>query len=227
MDGIIIAILLLFALVGYSRGLVRSACTFVSSILALALSFIIYPIINFMLKMTPAYTEFYKATLDRIEKIDFGQGIQTQGENIIAQINWLPSIISEQIKANNNAATYEMLQVGTLQEYITTYITNMVIALLAIFITWIIIKLVIVGLINIVGGIVEHLPVISTFNHLGGFIFGIMKGILMLSLIALIVPIFIENPLMESIRQSIDSSILAKWLYENNLILLIYNKYIV
>lgn len=227
MDGIIIAILLLFALVGYSRGLVRSACTFVSSILALALSFIIYPIINFMLKMTPAYTEFYKATLDRIEKIDFGQGIQTQGENIIAQINWLPSIISEQIKANNNAATYEMLQVGTLQEYIATYITNMVIALLAIFITWIIIKLVIVGLINIVGGIVEHLPVISTFNHLGGFIFGIMKGILMLSLIALIVPIFIENPIMENIRQSIDSSILAKWLYENNLILLIYNKYIV
>lgn len=227
MDGIIIAILLLFALVGYSRGLVRSACTFVSSILALALSFIIYPIINFMLKMTPAYTEFYKATLDRIEKIDFGQGIQTQGENIIAQINWLPSIISEQIKANNNAATYEMLQVGTLQEYIATYITNMVIALLAIFITWIIIKLVIVGLINIVGGIVEHLPVISTFNHLGGFIFGIMKGILMLSLIALIIPIFIENPLMEGIRQSIDSSILAKWLYENNLILLIYNKYIV
>lgn len=227
MDGIIIVILLLFALVGYSKGLVRSACTFASSILALVVSFIIYPIINFMLKMTPAYTEFYRVTLEKIEKIDFGQGIQTQGENILTQINWLPSIISEQIKANNNAATYEMLQVKTLQEYIATYITNIVIALLAIFITWIIIKLVIVGLINIVGGIVEHLPVVSTFNHLGGFIFGIMKGVLILSLIALIIPVFIENPLMESIRESIEASVLAKWLYENNLIVFIYNKYIV
>lgn len=226
-DAIVIAILLIFALVGYKKGLIRSALSLVSTGVALILSFIVYPLVNMLLKVTPIYIGIYEGTLKKVEAIDFGKGLQTQGNAILTNMNWLPQIVTEQVRSNNNAAMYEMLGVRTLQEYIATYVTNMIISLLAILITWFIIKVLLAGGLRAMGGIIEHLPVISTFNRGGGFIFGILKGVVTLSLIGLIIPVFINYPFFQMLSEAIDGSTLTKWLYDNNFILLIYNHYLV
>lgn len=224
-DAIVIVILLIFAGVGYRRGLIRSAVTLLSSVGALILSFIIYPAINTFLKVTPIYTHLYEKTLERLQGIDFGKGLQSQGETIMSEINWLPQLLTQQVKDNNNAVMYKLLGTETLTEYVAVYITQLIIALLAILVTWVIIKIMLTGGLRTMGGIIERLPVISTFNHGGGLLLGIVKGLLMFSLVGLMIPIFIDQPLFQQLLEGIQGSVLGNWLYENNLIVLIYNRY--
>lgn len=225
-DLIVILILIIFAVIGYKKGLIRSAITLCSSIVALVLSFIVYPAINMILKLTPMYTSIYEGVFKKIEAIDFGKGIQSQGNAIVENITWLPEFLTMQIKNNNNTAMYELLGVKTIQEYISIYIANMIISMIAILITWFLLKVILVAVLRMLGSIIEHLPVISSFNHVSGLIFGLVKGILTLSLIGLIIPLFITVPAFQDISQSIEASILTRWLYDNNFILMIYNYFI-
>lgn len=222
-DLIVILILIIFAGVGYKRGLIQSVITLCSSVIALVLSFIVYPALNMLLKLSPLYTSVYTGVFTKIEVIEFGKGIQTQGNAIIDNITWLPGFLTEQIKNNNNTAMYEFLGVGTIQEYISTYITNIIISLIAILITWFLLKVVLITILRILGGMIEHLPVISSFNRAGGFVFGLTKGLLTLSVIGLIIPMMLALPVFQSISQSIQASLVTKWLYDNNFILLIYH----
>lgn len=222
-DLILIVILIIFATFGYKRGLIRSVITLCSSIVALVLSFVVYPALNMFLKLTPLYTSVYEGVFKKIEAINFGKGIQSQGEAILENITWLPQFLTLQIKNNNNTAMYELLGVKTIQEYISIYITNMIVSLIAILITWFLLKIVLVVVLRALGSIIEHLPVISSFNRGGGLIFGLVKGVLTLSVIGLIIPVFITLPAFQDISQSIEASILTKWMYDNNFILLIYH----
>lgn len=222
-DLILIVILIIFATFGYKRGLIGSVITLCSSIVALVLSFVVYPALNMFLKLTPLYTSVYEGVFKKIEAINFGKGIQSQGEAILENITWLPQFLTLQIKNNNNTAMYELLGVKTIQEYISIYITNMIVSLIAILITWFLLKIVLVVVLRALGSIIEHLPVISSFNRGGGLIFGLVKGVLTLSVIGLIIPVFITLPAFQDISQSIEASILTKWMYDNNFILLIYH----
>lgn len=225
-DLIVILILVIFAVIGYKRGLIRSAITLCSSIVALVLSFVVYPAINMMLKLTPMYTSIYEGVFKKIEAIDFGRGIQSQGNAIVENITWLPEFLTIQIKNNNNTAMYELLGVKTIQEYISMYIANMIVSLIAILITWFLLKVILGTILRMVGSIIEHLPVISSFNHGSGLIFGLLKGIVTLSVIGLIIPLFITLPAFQNISQNIEASILTKWMYDNNFILMLYNYFI-
>ena len=225
-DLIVILILVIFAVIGYKRGLIRSAITLCSSIVALVLSFVVYPAINMMLKLTPMYTSIYEGVFKKIEAIDFGKGIQSQGNAIVENITWLPEFLTIQIKNNNNTAMYELLGVKTIQEYISMYIANMIVSLIAILITWFLLKVILGTILRMLGSIIEHLPVISSFNHGSGLIFGLLKGIVTLSVIGLIIPLFITLPAFQNISQNIEASILTKWMYDNNFILMLYNYFI-
>lgn len=219
----IILIMIIFGVGGYKKGFIRSITTLCSSIIALILSFIIYPIVNMVLKLTPIYTSIYQGVFKKIEIIDFGKGIQSQGNAILENITWLPDFLTIQIKNNNNTAMYELFGVETIQEYISSYVTHMIMSMLALLITWILLKVVLGIVFRILGSIIENLPVMSNLNRCAGLIFGLLKGGIALSILSLVVPLLITNPVFQNISQSIEGSILIRWLYENNFILMIYN----
>ncbi len=223
LDLCIIIIISIFAIVGYKRGFIKSALTLGSSIIALALSFVVYPIMEMLLRVTPIYTWIYQVVSSKIEGITFGGGLQSQGEAITKNITWIPSILVEQVKKNNNTAMYDVLGATNIKEYISLYITQMLIGMLALLLTWLVLKIVLAIVIKLLAGIVEHLPIISGFNKQGGLCLGVLKGVLILSIIGLIIPILIEIPIIQNIYSEIQSSYVTKWLYENNLIIIIYN----
>lgn len=225
-DLILIILILIFALVGYGNGLIKTLVTLMGSIVALIVSFVVYPVVNMILKATAIYTIVYNGVFSKVQGINFGKGIQTQGKAIIENITWLPRFLTEQIANNNNRTMYELLGVHTLVEYISTYITDMIIGMLAILITWFLIKIVLVGILKSVGKIVEHLPIISELNHFGGFIVGLFKGILTVCIITLIIPAFLTVPSLVDLGILLQSSYLIQWFYEHNLVIWIYNSLI-
>ena len=222
-DLIVILVVIAFAIIGYKKGLIRSVTTLCSSIVALVLSFIIYPAINMILKLTPIYTSIYQGVFKKIEVIDFGKGIQSQGNAILENITWLPDFLTMQIKNNNNTVMYELLGAKTIQEYISSYITHMIVNMIALLITWFFLKVILGTVFRILGSVVEQLPVVSTLNRGTGLFFGLLKAVVTLSIVGLIVPVLITNPELQSISQSIEASIITKWLYNNSFILMIYN----
>lgn len=220
LDLCILAILLIFAFIGSKRGLIDAALTFFSSLGALILSFIIYPVINVILKMTPLYIHINEWINNRLSGINFGSGVQAQGRAITENITWLPQFIGETLVKNNNTEVYKVLGVQNVVDYVSISITNVVIAMLAVFITWFVLKCVLVGSLRMVGNMIAKLPVISSFNHLGGFLIGLIKGLLTFWIVTLIIPCIIAIPTYQGFETYIQTSILFKWLYENNLVVL-------
>lgn len=223
LDVSIIIIICIFGVIGYRRGIVKSALTLGSSIIALILSFIVYPVVEMLLRVTPVYTWIYQTIDSKLQNITFSSGLQSQGNTITESISWIPDILVEQVKVNNNIAMYDALGVTNVKEYISIYITQMLMGLLALLITWLILKIVLVIAIKFIAGIVEHIPIVSVLNRQGGLCLGVLKGILILSIIGLIIPIFIDIPVIQNIDMAIQTNYIAKWLYENNIIIIIYN----
>lgn len=225
-DIVILIMMLFFVIIGYKKGLIKELITLAGSIMALLVAFVIYPAINSILKVTALYTIIYTGVFEKVQNINFGKGLQSQGNAIIENITWLPKVLTEQIRDNNNSAMYEVLGVHTLHEYISTYITNMIISMLAILITWFLIKIVLIGALKKLGNIVEYLPVISQFNQLGGGIVGAIKGLLTLSIIMLIIPIIVANPNLSDIGMKLEASYFVQWIYKHNLVIWLYNYYL-
>ena len=225
-DIVILIMMLFFVIIGYKKGLIKELITLAGSIMALLMAFVIYPAINSILKVTALYTIIYTGVFEKVQNINFGKGLQSQGNAIIENITWLPKVLTEQIRDNNNSAMYEVLGVHTLHEYISTYITNMIISMLAILITWFLIKIVLIGALKKLGNIVEYLPVISQFNQLGGGIVGAIKGLLTLSIIMLIIPIIVANPNLSDIGMKLEASYFVQWIYKHNLVIWLYNYYL-
>lgn len=223
LDLSVIIVVSIFGIIGYKRGFIKSILTFGTSIIALVLSFIVYPMMTMLLRITPVYTWIYQTISKKVEDISFGGGLQSQGDAITKNITWMPDILVEQVKNNNNTAMYDLLGATNIKEYISLYVTQMLMGMLALFLTWVVLKIILTTVIKLLSGIIEHLPIISTFNKQGGGCLGIIKGILMLSIVGLIIPILIEIPSIQSIYLEIQSSYLSKWLYENNLIIMVYN----
>lgn len=223
----ILLILVMCSIIGYSKGLIRTVIALLSSVVALIGSFIMFPLLNSILKLTPLYEVIYNGVLSKVEKIDFGKGIQTQGNVIMDQINWLPDIFKEHIKSNNNAAMYELLDANNIYQYVTSSITQMIIGLIAILILWVILKIVLMGVLKLFRDVVESLPVISTLNKWGGLGVGLLKGMIILSIVVLILPFLVTLPGGEGIQALISESKLIKWLYDYNIILLLYNNYFI
>lgn len=223
LDVCIIIIIGVFGMIGYRRGFVKSALTLGNSIVALALSFIVYPTMEMLLRMTPVYRLIYQVVNAKIKDMTFSGGLQSQGDAITKSITWIPSILVEQVKENNNTAMYEVLGVTNVKEYISLYITHMLIGLLALFLTWLVLKIVLTVAIKAIAGIVENIPIVSGFNRQVGFGIGVLKSGVILSIIGLIIPIIIEVPIIQGLYSSIQMSYIAKWLYENNLIIIAYN----
>ena len=222
-DLIVIGILVIFAVMGYYKGLVRTALTLISSIVALLLAFVVSPVTNTILEMTPVYQWVTDGVQSKVSEINFIGGIQSQAATIMEEITWLPSVIVEQVKMNNNPAMHRLLGVSQIEDYVSMYITQILVGLVALLISWLIIKLMLNVAVHMTSSIVEHIPIISGVNKQLGLVLGILKGWLTLSIVICVLPLFSQLPMLQDLMKALDTSFLLKWLYENNLVLIGYN----
>ncbi|PHV69275.1 hypothetical protein CS063_16605 [Sporanaerobium hydrogeniformans] len=219
LDGIIVMVISAFGAVGYYRGFLKTIMSFASSFVAIIFAFIIQPIISSFLKLTPLYPIIYKWIGGRVEKVNFGVGVQTQGEAIRKSVTWLPDFISDSIVKNNNAEVYKLLKVSTIKEYVSESLTQVVLGILAILFAWLIIKAIFILLLASTDAVIKVIPIVSKLNRLSGFGIGVVKGVLGIWIVGLLLSVVLTSPHSSAIATLIQESSLTKWLYENNLIL--------
>lgn len=218
LDLIVIAIIIVSGIVGIKLGFIRTVYQLISSLLALGLAIMVYPIIVTILKLTPLYENIKNWVQQLMPSFEMNMGLQAQGTAIQEVTKWLPEFITDKIVANNNPEIYELLGVTKFIDYIVVSLANLCIAGIAIILAWILIKIVLsigVGILDLV----SKLPLIKTANQLAGGVVGVIKGVFIVWLGCLVVPFLILIPNLSQLEYMINQSIITKILYEQNIIL--------
>lgn len=199
-DLILIAIIALFTFIGYKRGLIKVAFGLVSFILAIVISVVIYkPVSNFIIEYTPIDDSIEAAITEKLDSSDI---TKEETENIV-------STYYNNIK---NAST----------NVIADGMSKTIINISCMIIVFIVAKI-ILFFFKFAGDLIAKLPLIKQFNSAGGFLYGLLKGFvivyLLLALIALIAPIVNINQLLTMINNSIITNIM----YNNNIIFILFS----
>ena len=200
LDLIVIAIIALFTFIGYKKGLIKVAFGLISFILALIISVIIYkPVSHFIINYTSIDNSIASLVEERLSSPD---NTDEETQNIIS--NYYSNIKTVSISAIAKGISTTIINVG------------------CIILVFIITKLILLFF-KFSGDLIAKLPLIKQINHAGGFIYGLLKGFiiiyLLLALIALISPIINIDNILEIINKSIITNIM----YNNNIIFILFS----
>ena len=204
LDIIIIALLLFSIVLGYKKGLINVAFNLCAFIIALIITLALYkPITNLVIENT----EFD----EKIESVIIEKGITNDEENT-----------TEDGTLNKYIEKYLMKSVDNTKNEIVkstaTIISEKIIGIVVMIALFIITRILLIFAKAIIDGI-SKLPIIKQFNELGGLLYGILRGMVIVYGILTVIFIVISMNNKGVLANAIDTSIISKILYNNNIIL--------
>ena len=214
MNMIDLAVLILVALcafAGYRRGLIRTVYRLVSFFIAIFLARQLYAPVARVLRGTPLFTSIQNsiASALNLERL-VGEHTAARQVEIIDSLP-LPANLRELLHSYNTPNMYELLQVSTIEDYISGFFANMVINAIAIVLVFLI---VIIGL-SIAGialDIVGKLPIINMFNRAGGLIFGLVLGGVLAWISLLVMTLLFATGQSPEMYELMQGSFVARWM---------------
>ncbi|MBB5266081.1 putative membrane protein required for colicin V production [Catenibacillus scindens] len=218
---LIVAVIILIAsaLAGFGRGLVKSVFSTFALIVAIVLAVQVMPYGTKLLRTTPLYTSINDSIQASLED-QFQVAAQGAGEQMeaIDQMDNLPDFLKDILKSNNNAEVYEALGIDQFSEYISNYITCLILNAISLIVCFLVIYI-ILRIIGCMLDMLSRIPVINGLNKIGGFIFGLFNGAIYLWLACIIVTIFSTTQWGQYIFQQINDSVILSFIYNNNYLL--------
>ncbi len=214
-DLILLGIIGLSTFLGYKKGLIGVAFKILSFIIAIVITLILYrPISSYIVNNTEIAKNIENTItkkLSSIQKIEDGK-IEKADTNLP---NVIVNYINDQITNTVNEAKNTVVQ--TVSKELTISIVNLIV-MIALFVITRLLLLFAKAILEAV----SELPIIKQFNEAGGIIYGIVRGILVIYVILTIITLILPMSDKTGILNQINSTILTKILYNNNLILMIF-----
>ncbi|MGB4661632.1 MAG: CvpA family protein, partial [Mobilitalea sp.] len=130
----------------------------------------------------------------------------------------LPQSIKDSLVKNNTADVYEALSINSFKEYVTTYLSGIIINALAFIITFLVI-LIALWIVSIALDLISKLPLINQINKTAGLLAGIVHGLVIIWLFCILVTVFGGTEFGQKALQMIGESQLLSFIYNNNFLL--------
>ena len=205
LDIIIIAIMAISIFLGYKRGLVKVAVKLCALLIAIIVTLVFYkPISNIIIDNTELD--------EKIENIKIENGTKKLEEsNEEESQNFLENMqkyVDDTITQTQNEIV----------ENAAKEISVKIISILAIVGLFIVTRLVLILLV-LISDLITSIPIIKQFNELGGILYGIISGLAIIYIILAIVYLVASMSASNSVLTAIDSSIITKFMYQNNILL--------
>lgn len=216
-DIIIIAILLIFIFMFGAKGLVASLLKSFSLIISIGVTYILYPVVSGVIRQTFIF-DILRESIYNIMGLETMAETSGAGQITAIESLTLPQGLKTMLVDNNNSVIYELLGVKNLQEYVAGYVANIILNI----VTGILVFFVILFIIKIATAtlnIAVKLPVVRQLNGLGGAVLGFVWGIAAIWTAMALSTLFIAAPFFSNMITAIDSSLLGKLLYDNNVIM--------
>ena len=219
-DIIVVAIIAAFAILGMIRGLVKTCFSFIPGVVSVIVAGKIYPVFSKFLRTTPIYNSVENALLKTVES---GISPEEIPSNEFINSLSIPDFLKESLLENNNPVVYDILNVTGVGEYVSGYIANIFMNIIAMAVVFIGV-MILFKLIFLMLDIITKLPIIHSFNSAGGFIFGLCQGILAVWILFVIAVLFLGTDASGSFYTALQDSTIAKTVFNNNILLIMILK---
>lgn len=208
LDIVLLAIFALSVFVGYKKGLIGVVFNLCAFLVSLVLTWILFtPVSNMIIKNTQID--------DNIKNVIIEKGVivvennYKENEDEDNQINkYIQEYVSKPIKNTANNAVEET----------ATIISQKVVAIGVAIGLFIVIRIVLIFLKFIAEGI-ANLPIIKQCNKAGGTLYGVIRGLFIVYIVLAILFFIMSINNAGVIADTINSSIISKYLYTHNIIL--------
>ncbi|MGE5473246.1 MAG: CvpA family protein [Ignavibacteriales bacterium] len=218
-DFAVIGVIAAFALFGYTRGFVFSVFKVASFFVSAFLSILAYPYVSkFLISVVHLDKTMNGMISENLKKIITPE--QMAKPNPITDIvqSWsLPKPIEEMVM---NGATVQVGQMKqSIVETISASLSVAAVNIISMILVFAIVSIALIFARSILEGIAK-LPILAQFNRVGGLAFGVIEGLLIIYIGFAILPIFSSSKDMQNVFSAINTSLIAKQMYANNLLLL-------
>ena len=130
----------------------------------------------------------------------------------------LPEFLKTTLLENNNPVIYQLLDVEGVKEYIAGFLANICINILSVVLAFVLIYLAVRIVLNALH-LFSKLPVLSFFNHFMGFLVGAVRGLFVVWMGGMVLTFLQCNGKAASVFEALGTTMIADFLYENNVLL--------
>ena len=218
-DIIILAIMLICIFLGYKKGLIGVAVNILGFFIALIIAFILYtPISNFIINNTSIETRLQDAISGNIASYVIKTNEEADEDSEEIEDN-SPKVMTDYIdrfveREKEKVEQKEQEMIDAVSKTVATNIIKVAVGILV----FVVAKIALLFL-KIVAKFISDLPIIGQFNKIGGIIYGVLQGLLIIYISLAIISLFAPTMENTAILEAINSSIIGKIMYNNNIIL--------
>ncbi|HCC06561.1 MAG TPA: hypothetical protein DEP72_00140 [Clostridiales bacterium] len=218
-DVVVILVIAASCMLEYKRGFVKSIFKTFSFVIAIFVSWTVHPYVTEFLKNSFIY-QWIKGGVgaNLFKEAASGEIVSKEQQMEIIDKLSMPDFFKNLIKDSEGIKNNDILNFLDFKESIVNSVSNFCIGILAIIIV-IIVTMVILRMTSTSLDIISKIPVIKEINEIFGFLLGLVIGVIevWLSFIVMLL-LFSTNQKMSFIFTEINNSVVAKLLYENNLL---------
>lgn len=209
---IIFGVIVLFAFLGYKKGLIMTVVDLGCWVLSIFGAYIFSPILNKIIQKTNFFQEL---VITISQGLNFGEIAKNGQRTMIESFN-LPTNMENYLLSNNNPDFYLVNGISSIEQYVGFVIASIIVGI-ASFVAVIIIIRISIGLIKGIFGLFSNLPIIKSFDKMGGLIAGLGKGFIIAWLIMLLILVFIETNQYQEYMTIIEESKFLSFVYSTNI----------
>lgn len=211
-DVIVILIVLVFGLLGYKKGFIKTAFGMASFFVAIVLAFSLYKPVIYTITMNTEIDEWiYNTIAGKVEEKD-SINVENKSDDISIDeaIKNLPENMKEQLGLDEIKAQAKV----AIAERVTEIALN-IIAFISVYI----IARVLLAILCFVLDKLMLLPVLKQLNEILGLIMGLLRGVFGIFIVFSVITFLSSVCNIEVTNLYISNSLIAKFLYENNFII--------
>lgn len=217
-DLIIIVLFILSVWEGYKKGLTKSLLKIFTFILAIIISFILFkPISNLVISQTQIDNNIQDSIVRTFKEESSKEDKNEKEENNEKKntSNMFYDYIENKVIETRDEAKDYVIETASRE------ISNAIINIIAFIVLFIVSRIILI-FIKAIADLIAKIPVIKQFDELGGGIYGGLRAmviiLILFTVLSAILPLIQESNTLAIINESI----LAKFIYENNIIIQIF-----
>ena len=214
---IVIVYMILSIISGYRKGLIRTVCSVLAMMIALIIASVCSPMVSRALESNKGIYEYVDEKVSDVLNIDSKISGVTEQAKYINSLR-LPESIKEQLKVNNNSEVKNELKVSEFSDYVTGFITCLILNAIS-YIVVFIVALLLIGVVINVLDLISKLPVLNAVNKLGGAIAGAAKSLVVIWVFFVLITVFSGSDFGQTMFKMINDSTWLSFLYNNNILM--------
>ncbi|MBP1755707.1 MAG: hypothetical protein H6Q59_2105 [Firmicutes bacterium] len=214
---IVLLILLGNAFIGMRAGFIKTVFSLVSLVLALILTLWISPIVKNYMNVNE---KFYNGIESKVEKmLPFGEKkIAEEDQPKAIEGLSVPKSIKKGLLENNTAESYKEMAITGFNQYVSKYLTGVIINSLSFIITFILILILLWALFMALD-LISKLPLLNQVNKTAGLLAGLVHGLIVVWLFFILLNVFGSTQFGQSVMKLVGENEILSIIYNNNILL--------